>query len=632
MLDVQIIVPESAPALLQAIFAGVSESYTICFHSINPSLLFQNLCSLKAQRMFFSQNYSKTIHLKKYSNKYASNCNAIFQSADVPSSFPFLSTFFYFLLHIKTVVMYLSAFHNFEHNSLAPMEINAPILKLVIYPERLANKDNLNVLFLCNNYCKEHSETLQTNIILKAIHDPVGTHKFHFWNSNKKVLPASVFARFWFYFEPEAYGNDRYACSRLVMKSINMSYYTYEVMATITLSEIHNISILPYSQAKTFETRLIEESMKGQYVLTAVRYIDYEYLPYFKLSGFQISTYDDKKAAYCKVTGEHRGYIDSSTWLSPFRFEIWLITLILLLVLPISFCSPYKINLIKTLIGNVLYDSVDLIGVFVRVSVPIHVTKRHVYIVASLVGLFTCGIYENFILSGVVQSAEPTKYSSLGSILSDGYKIIWFNKTSSIPPEKEFMSVFKLYRLNHLLNSSFYEIKSGMPNLKTKALFLAQNFVLFCDEISLPLKLADFEKRIKLDVENDARCFALPESIDPSPFFWEIYTVNRYWLIKSIIRMSESGLSDKWDHWANWAYQLNLKLFVKRDHISDTITLHKLLFPLLIYFLSCIIDTILFFCEFAQFHWMSVSLTVKKVLKFQNLKRVALVIFHVSDI
>lgn len=57
------------------------------------------------------------------------------------------------------------------------------------------------------------------------------------------VVKASVFARFWLYFESEAFENDSSACLRLAIEMTHILFCTYEVMATITLSEVHNMSV-----------------------------------------------------------------------------------------------------------------------------------------------------------------------------------------------------------------------------------------------------------------------------------------------------------------------------------------------------------------------------------------------------
>ncbi len=104
-------------------------------------------------------------------------------------------------------------------------------------------------------------------------------------------------------------------------------------------------------------------------------------------------------------------------------------------------------------------------------------------VAVSIQGFFCCGIYENIILSQVVHAPEPIRYLSFKSILRDGYKIIWVNSSSVIPPEIEFENVFKLKRLEHLLYFSFQEIKLEMSNLKSKAFYLAQKYMTLCDLI-----------------------------------------------------------------------------------------------------------------------------------------------------
>ncbi len=594
---VQLSLHETLPTQLQDLFISVSYNYILCFHSINPSVLFTDLSSLNAQMMFLSQNYSQPIHLKDFSGKHTSGCNIIFRNLDVPKSIPFLSTFWNILYYIRLILICVSSDTKPASDtfSLSPTQNNMPLIKLVIYPRQTRYANNLHVRLLCNDYCKEHSEPFQTNIIRKIVNDPVGTHKLHFWNSNQKVVQAAVFARSWYYFEPGGYGNDRYACSRFVMKSILMAYCTYEIMGIITLADVHNISIIPYSKLKTSEYKLIDTSAKGQYILTSMRYANYKDMPYAQQLTFQFSAYISRNAVYCSILGKSNKTIDFSTWLNPFRFEIWIIVFIFLIVLPLPFASMG--NSINEYVKSIIYDSLNLFGIFLRVAVPMNTNKRIAYLSIAMLGIFVCGVFENAILSGVLQAPEPTKYLSLASILSRGYKIIWFNKTTFVPPEVEFESLFKLYRLSHLLNSSFHEIKSEMPSVKIKALYLSEKYVTISDNSILTVELPHFENQIKEDSGKEARCFILPESIEHSPSFWEIFTVNRYWLMKSVNRMRESGLTEKWNHWALWALKLHSKLFVQRNHKCDTINLHKFMFPLLIYTVMCGTGVLLFVSE-----------------------------------
>lgn len=455
MSGVELSVSESFTTHLHNLFSDVSDSYIFCFHSINPSLVFPDLSIAKGQRMFFSNNYFKIINLTDFSGKYTSGCNVIIQSLDVPETWRFVSTFWNILFYIRVILIYLSSRTEFVYDTFSLQQTNLPLIKLVIYPKTIHNANVLNVRLLCNKYCKEYSETFQANKIRNILQNPVGIHKMYFWNSNQKVVQASIFARIWSYFEPEGYGRDRFACSRLVSKSKLMAFCNYEIIGVITLAEVHNISIIPYSNMKISETNLIDESTEGQYILTSVRYTNYKYINHFKRSGFQFSTYITKRAVYCLFIGEERKNIYNSMWLKPFRFETWIIIIVFLIVLPLPF----------VLIDNaILFDFLYIFGTFCRVAVPIDIKKRAAYVAASFLGFFLCGVYENVILSEIVQLPDPIKYFSLANILNDDYKIIWFNMSSYLRPEVEFENVFNLHHLNHLINLSFHEIKSEMPS------------------------------------------------------------------------------------------------------------------------------------------------------------------------
>lgn len=271
------------------------------------------------------------------------------------------------------------------------------------------------------------------------------------------------------------------------MKSIHMAFCTYEIMGIITLAHAHNMSIILYSKIKTSEASRIKISAKGQYIRTSIQYTNYRESQYFQLSGFQFSTFVAKKAVYCLVRGKYIKYFDYSMWLNPFQFEIWFIIFVYLIMLPIPFISAS--SSIKYGVWGLVSDILNLIGMFFRVAVPINITKRRFYVAASLLGLFYCGINENVILSRVFLVHGLTKYLRLESILTDKYKIIWLSMSSLLPPEEEFKEVFRLKRLKHLLNSSFHEIKSKMPHFESKASYLAEECVDFCDVINLPIEL-----------------------------------------------------------------------------------------------------------------------------------------------
>lgn len=589
-------IPESFETQLHNIFVDIADNNNFCFHSIDPSFLFPDLSSLKGQNLIFNEQYSDSLDLNIFTVRYTIGCNIIFRSLDVLDPWLFLNTFRNILFHITTVLVCISSNTNFVDSSISSTEINLPLLKLVIYP---GHDRDINIKLLCNDYCKDYSETLHTTIIRKFINDPIGSHKLYFWNANQRVVPAAIFARYWIYFEPDVYGNDRFACSRLVMKSLDMAFCTYEILGTLTLAKVHNISIIPYSKLKASEFSMIDTSNAGQYILTSVRYLNYKELFYYQQTRLQFSTYGAKRAVYCLIIGEHKSTINFSIWLNPFQFEIWIIVCIFLIVLPLPSVSiTYSVN---QLLDNLLNDLIYMFGIFFRAGIPIHINKRIAFISVSFLGVFVCGVYENVILSQVVLSPKPTEYVSLASILSDGYKIIWFNKTAILRPEQEFQDTFLLLHLNHLLNSSFHEIKAEMPSFRTTALYVVRKYLTFSDESNLPLLLPLVENLIKLNTGKIPRCFTLPELINRSPSFWEIYTVNIYWLMKSIMVMRESGLTEKWDHWASWANKLESRLFVERNHNSDTIDLYKLSFPLLIYAGICSGGMIVFVCEALKF-------------------------------
>lgn len=71
--------------------------------------------------------------------------------------------------------------------------------------------------------------------------------------------------------------------------------------------------------------------------------------------------------------------------------------------------------------------------------------------------------------------------------------------------------------------------------------------------------------------------------------------------MKSVIRIRESGLAERWDHWANWANQVQAKLFIERNNKSDIRNLFKLSSPLITYVVLCVSGVALFTFEIVKF-------------------------------
>ncbi len=467
MADIQIQIPESLSNQLSNSFGDISEKNVLCYHSINPEIIFQNPTPLKGQQLVFSQTYSEPLGFRNVSGKYTNGCDVIFTSLDVSTSLHFIVTFWQFLLHISSILIYVLTRYYFVSTSISPTEKNTPILKLVIVVDQPSNINGMiNVHFVCNNYCNQSPEVFKSNVIRDILKDPIKMHNKLFWNSNQKVVQAAVFVRYWLYFEPNWYGNDRYACSRILMKSIHTLFCTYEVMGTITLSQVHNLSISMYSKTKTSEFKLIDKSFEGQYILTSTRYGNYENSLWHQKTGFQFADYVTKKAVYCTHVGQFKAIIDYVTWLYPFRFHVWAIVATFLVLFSILYISTFKsFSDVRHIFDEFLY----LIGIFFRVAAPVDTKTKRMYIAVSILGMFHCAIYENIVLSRVVKAPVSTQYLSLANILKDGYKIIWFSMYAFIPPEKEYESIFKLHRLDYLLSSSFHEINGTMPTLETTA-------------------------------------------------------------------------------------------------------------------------------------------------------------------
>ncbi len=227
------------------------------------------------------------------------------------------------------------------------------ILTEILFFKHLAsfcNHNELDLRIVCNKYCKENTEPLEGNTIRNILNTPTKTHKSLFRNANKSIVHASVYAQYWAYFHPMVYGHNRYACSELVLKSNDMGFCSYEVMAAITLSEVHTMTTLLLSKTNTTENNLIDRTAKGQFILTLSRYVSYVNIQTFRKAGLHFSGFISKIAIYCVHIGDKTNNETAilSIWLNLLNPEIWAVILLVLALLPFN-CISSSISIMKTL-------------------------------------------------------------------------------------------------------------------------------------------------------------------------------------------------------------------------------------------------------------------------------------------
>ncbi|CAL8088357.1 unnamed protein product [Orchesella dallaii] len=400
-------------------------------------------------------------------------------------------------------------------------QLKLPALKLII---RILAKSNY-VSLVCGGYCGGRSKPLAFE---KAT---VDIHKSIFWNAQGARVNAIIYIPVIDYFT--VHSKDLYICAKLVGNK--SKYCNRDLMSVIELSYLHNTSFNVISRANRTQARKVDRTNNGNQLI------------------------------YCNYPGNHHWswsasafHLDYHLWTSAFPFEFWLLLIILIFT---SFCTSVWLNSFgKPQLTTVLFQLVAIL-IGQEASGRNTVFQRKTFtIIVSLLGMIFCALYENVITSCVTAPLPAKAYENLKELLDGGYKILWFSHYSSLPYgafERDFVTL----GIPHKINSSFHEVPGTNVSIRRKSRYLSKKFAIIDDSRTADTSRIGIQMTIKKEVLTDKsidlQCHKVKKKSRPRLLHWEIYTMNRHWLIKSLQRLEDSGLPARWDEWANWNFRIN---------------------------------------------------------------------------
>ncbi|CAL8143530.1 unnamed protein product [Orchesella dallaii] len=557
----------------------MSAIYISHLHNISLKILNavdSNQLSKFLQVMVFSSSHNQMLErpLRKFYQPF--NIIITYLNNQAGNS---ISTFFKYSMHPSTLFIFLIQQGDNETKSLEllrKVQLQLPAMKLVT---KLNKSGGFRTL--CYGYCKEELEVNSNPSSLNII----AMHKTTFWNGNGNQIKAIIRNRRSDYFQN--YAHDLYACSRMVSKS---EYCTTGIMSAIYVSSVHNISLEIINGADTYQWSRVNFHLFDQYIRSSTQYLNYDFINYHHLTGIALPVeFYSKQFIYCGQENSNF-YIDFQNWISPFPLTAWLMLISL-------FCcniliSSWLENFDNTSPIRVCIETLALIiGENPAVNGTLFVKKRFSFMM-SIFGMAFCQLYGNVITSCTTVSFYSKPFANLNELLDSSYKILWYSYFEPHPSHTKDKVEFERAGLLDRLEDSYYEIRGNNMSIETHSFYFKnehlKNYAILEDSANVDTFQAAIQTTINsgLGGKSESRCHIIEQKLCSGVNVWELYSMNRYWIMETLLRLQDSGLSEKWESWSVWILRLKGRYWVSPKHYrSDFIVLSQIV-PVIILWAS----------------------------------------------
>lgn len=469
---------------------------------------------------------------------------------------PFLPVYQNFM----TNLMHFYKMHTSYHHSLFIfISFNEESKETLALPEWVENLPCVKILFhfpppftnwyisvMCNGYCNTasvkrvlHSEELIKNTEL---------HKILFFNGNQRRFDVvtSISPHFF------NYKNFPSVCKGRIYNAQIAEGCTMSLTTLINLALIHNMTIGKIGSILLKGWKSIENP-NNQYISADGYYLKYTDFDINIRTGFEFQISDKTRLLYCVKTNKRTPGSNILVWFSPFNIEVW-VSILLTTLVTFKWMSTNTKKLTKELSYFHIYEV--LVG-----EKGINLWKQNKLIILfSFGGMILRLFYEENMKSITIKSPGIKQYVSLRDFLADGFKIGDGVIQDTADARTSYESVFRIKKLYHLINTSFYTYPHDYVNNWNSLIYLLDEKVaLTGTKSTAQISQNTIEYRSSVIMHETRKCSIVGEPLHEYFRFFIIYTTNRYWLQLSISKLKQAGFLHQWE-----------KLVVMRDMVTDS--------------------------------------------------------------
>ncbi|CAL8137228.1 unnamed protein product [Orchesella dallaii] len=561
-----------------------------CHFKDKNATLFTHVNTGHHQLVTISPN--KTAMVEEYITRFSNPTNIILNQLQTQNNYN-LVIFYKLGMRPDTVfLLFVDCSRIITSNCTVPNDISYirkfPALKIYIFPSPL---ERIVASIETVEYFPYNLQLFSSFLKEGLLENPSVFHKLHFWNGNQIQIDCGAHPRYPIYFKNYP---DRYSCSKMALNAkFNESFIcTYDILTTIYLAEVHNLSLTIIDPGNPTESIKLKQHFTFQFVIQSANYVGSHNLPYFYETGFDVSYYQSQQLIYCSRIVYRRFSIQYSMWIQPFSLVTWTFVF--------GSISLGSFVLIRGGKGGGIWVKIHaIVALFTGHDVPVGKRSGKGFIVLLFSAMLITSLYSNEITSYLVVPPPETIYRNLKQILGARFQILFQKWNNDIDPRDIYESDFKRSGMFHKINESFHIANNVVENtVSAKYLsMIDKKYAALVDE-SIAEQMAHTFHRIILKLFNfpNAKCRIVDEKLRTAPMLRVFYTVNRKWLMVTLQRMKSGGLDKAWAAWTKWYFYWQEQKYVNsngRGIKSTALILFPNILPIL---LGWIIMVLVAFC------------------------------------
>lgn len=401
---------------------------------------------------------------------------------------------------------------------------------------------------------------------------PYKAHKQFFTDLNLRFVAAPDSSLFTKNFHQGIY-LDEYSCINFLSERSPFIYRCSETLiSTLYAAKAHNFTLIlhyPRTRVRKEDDKLAAAGYE-QHISQLTFDIDppapkiavhmSSAQSLFKLQSIKFNSATTKSPLYCKkLKTDSANFVPNYlVWVAGVQHDTWVFITAFLLLIAIIF-----VFLVGRTSLSLLKSFLSIAMMFVGESPSPWLRKYRFYIFIVFVGMHTCWLYENSILSSVSVWMPTKTFESLQEAVADNYKILYFEREAL----EEDKRLFPLLASRE--SSSLEDIVHFERNLTRTVINIAGHLAnkmifIFTEEINKKLMYLNMLRyAIKMNVDSAldvTECYIIPETVFGEQWYWKVQSASSPWILETFTRLTEAGLDRKWSDWISWNKNLALKL------------------------------------------------------------------------
>ncbi|CAL8132266.1 unnamed protein product [Orchesella dallaii] len=480
-------------------------------------------------------------------------CTSLFEKRK-KSYIPYtLESFRYFSMLPQTIILILDDCNPSEHQPLEKKLIKnkffdviyIPATKILIElpPDNDPFQSHFNAQILCanNGYCDSKSSFGSLKDLQPTMRKPLQLHKKYF--KITRGIKVLMYMSLKYYYSNEKLSNGIKHCA-------NGKYSHWlgcdgDTMTQLEIVRVHNFTV---GRARSSSAYYNSRHDQQQYITAREYYYFYSYIKVFKRAGLHYYKFLTHTMIYCQpLHGNDDAKTAKPFWTETVINRLWKLVMLTLigttLVLSENGTATSTADRIAILFLNLILAILSQQNCFRR---------NKMYRIAFLSGILFGMSYKANLTVTKLQTLwkendkEIEKIQNLTDLVERGYAFASdTTQMFDLHPED-----FEKAGLKNL--TSFEWSKLSASSEKDYIKFKKR--IIEGEKLSIPIvtevSQVEIQNMANESLGNNLECKGLPQEVGKNLHNWEMYTVNRYWVIETIHWLQVSGLLQYWDVYA----------------------------------------------------------------------------------